>query len=135
MKAKAQTDIVTRFQRFHIEILEQKPAHEIMRKEIGMMRFKIRPLYGEVTELNFDDPTFIETLWTLGKLDEFYHDNSENIPKADEKVFYQIFDGVYGQYQDKLNDIRLKTRIAGGDDPSTNGFEVEIYRERRKRHN
>lgn len=105
-----------------------------MISEVRMMQFKIRPVEGDITALNFKNYSFIETLWSLGKLDEFFLQHESKLKKSDKIVFYRLFDGLYEQYRNKLNHINLKKdQYDEGKVPS--GFEVEIFREKSKKSN
>ena len=134
MKRKITTDVVDMFQKFQHDVLEKKPAFDQMFSDVQMMQFKVRPVTGDIAGLNFDNNSFIETLWSLGKLDEFFHTHVTGLSKSEKKVFYQLFDGLYDQYQSQLNKVNLKTDLP--DTATTDGaFEVEILREKKSRDN
>jgi hypothetical protein len=134
MKAKSEKDVVAMFQHFQQHVLENKPSLKDMISEVRMMQFKIRPVEGDITALNFKNYSFIETLWSLGKLDEFFLQHESKLKKSDKIVFYRLFDGLYEQYRNKLNHINLKKdQYDEGKVPS--GFEVEIFREKSKKSN
>ena len=50
-----------------------------MYEEIRMMKFRIRPLQGNVLSVNLNNEKFIEVLWSMGKLDEFYGDKQNKL--------------------------------------------------------
>lgn len=127
MKRKT-VDVLDIFSKFQHDVLEHKPALEQMYADVQMMQFKVRPLAGDIAGINFDNIIFIETLWSLGKLDEFFHQTVTSLSKTEKKVFYQLFDGLYKQYQSKLNKVNLKTDLP---DTSSGAFEVEIFREKK----
>ena len=130
MKRKITIDVVDMFQKFQNDVLEKKPDFEQMFSDVQMMQFKVRPVTGDIAGLNFDNYIFIETLWSLGKLDEFFHQHVTGLNKTEKKVFYQLFDGLYQQYQSQLNKVNLKTDLP--DTAKTEGaFEVEIFREKK----
>ncbi len=94
--------------------------------EIRMMRFKVRPVTGDISSLDFDNSTFIETLWSLGKLDEFFHTTVDDLNKDEKQVFFRLFDDLYQDYQDRLNEINIRADKFSQDF----AFEVEIYRDK-----
>jgi len=126
MKKKQKNDIVSIFQNFQMEVLNRKPTHNQMFDEIRMMRFKVRPVTGDISALDFDNTTFIETLWSLGKLDEFFHSTVDDLDKAEKQVFFRLFDDLYQDYHERLNDINIRADKFSQDF----AFEVEIYREK-----
>lgn len=134
MKRKITIDVVDMFQKFQNDVLGNKPDFDQMFSDVQMMQFKVRPVTGDIAGLNFDNYIFIETLWSLGKLDEFFHQHVSDLNKSEKKVFYQLFDGLYQQYQSQLNKVNLKTDLP--DTATTEGaFEVEIFREKRSMDN
>ncbi|MCX7997062.1 MAG: hypothetical protein N2691_04930 [Patescibacteria group bacterium] len=126
MPAK-KSDIVQRFHAFRRDILEKKPPHRQMRAEVQMMRFKVRPVSGDVSVLNFQNEKFLEALWSLGKLDEFFHQVVGELKKTDKHIFYKLFDGLYREYQRQLNQIGIRDGATPGENKT---FEVEIFREK-----
>ena len=134
MTTKTKHDVVGMFQRFQKRVLDKKPSTREMAADVRMMQFKVRPVHGDVYELNFENGDFIETLWSLGKLDEFFMQNVAKLNEDEKNVFYSMFDRLYQQYQSKLNHINLK-RDQYDEEKMANGFEVEIFRERNKKSN
>lgn len=131
MKNKKQ-DVVQLFQSFQKNILHNKPSHHQMVAEVRMMRFKVRPVAGDVSSLNFKNEQFIEALWSLGKLDEFFHSVIKDLRKDDRQIFFKLFDGLYQEYQSRLNRVGIREGASLGDNKT---FEVEIFRERTRRGN
>lgn len=134
MSTKTKHDVVGMFQTFQKTVLDKKPSTKEMRADVRMMQFKVRPLQGDIYELNFQNSDFIETLWSLGKLDEFFQNNVSDLNEEERNVFYSMFDRLYQQYQSKLNHINLK-RDHYDEEKLSGGFEVEIFRERSKKAN
>jgi hypothetical protein len=128
MKKKPQTDIVDLFQRFQKEVLDRKPSFTQMFDEVRMMKFKVRPVTGDIGALDFQNNTFVETLWSLGKLDEFFHNSIKDLSKDEKQVFFRLFDDIYQDYQSQLNDINIRADKFNQDNDFT--FEVEIFREK-----
>jgi hypothetical protein len=136
MKKKADADVVGLFHSFQRDVLDNKPSFSQMYDDVRMMQFKVRPVNGDVSELNFDNDSFIEALWSLGKLDQFFHAHVTILSKEEKKVFYKLFDSLYQQYQGVLNGVNL--RPDQFDRPETRpetGFEVEIFREKNRMDN
>lgn len=120
--------MITEFQR---KVLAKKPAREAMYDEVRMMKFKIRPLQGEITQLDLKNNRFIEMLWGLGKLDEFYQIHIDEISGDQKDVFFRIFNGLHQQFQDEVSRISFKKQS----DKGTSSFEMEIFKERTDNYN
>lgn len=125
MKRKTNKDIVeliSNFQRF----LENKPPLKKMYEEIQMMKFKVKPIHGDLSAVNLNNEKFITTLWSLGKLDEFFHKEFYSLNRKNKELFSKIFDSIYLKYQTELNKINLHVEKTTRD----HGFlEVEIFKE------
>jgi len=111
-------------------ILDRKPPHEQMLKEVQMMKFKIRPLVGDVSMLNFKNMQLIETLWGLGKIDDFFFKEAQKISIKDQRAFFQIISQVRKKLETQLNKISFKKPI---DIPTT--IEMEIFKENPRKKN
>lgn len=103
-----------------------------MYDEVRMMKFKIRPLQGDISVINLHDNSFIEILWSLGKLDEFYHLNVEKISQTEQETFYKLVDEMYDRFQEQLNTLDLKHERFP---QSASSFEMEIYKDGKQRPN
>lgn len=128
MKKTPQKDIVILFQQFQKDVLDKKPHYNQMFDEVRMMKFKVRPVTGDIGALDFKNSKFVETLWSLGKLDEFFQKEIKKLSNEEKQVFYRLFDDVYQDYQSQLNDINIKADKF--DKTSDLAFEVEIFREK-----
>ena len=112
---------------FQKDILEHKPTATQMYQEIRMMQFKIKPLQGDISLLNLTNAHFIEILWSLGKLDEFFQGHYKKVTLRKRDLFLRLFDEIHGKFQDQLNALNLKPeRIPD----SSEMFEMEIFKER-----
>lgn len=126
MKKKNSINLASEIYNFQKKILHQKPPLEKMYEEIRMMKFKIRPLQGDISELNFLNKEFIEILWNLGKLDEFFHRERKKLNEKQKEVFLNFFDHLYDKFQSQLNKIELRGEK---EDKKSEIIEMEIYKE------
>lgn len=94
--------------------------------EVRMMHFKIRPLQGDVSLLDLREDKLIETLWNLGKLDEFYQKHNNRLSSNQKSIFFNFFDEIYGKFQNQLNKLNLRSTVKT-DVPST--IEMEIFKD------
>ena len=133
MKKKDSTlDILDLFKSFKTDVLDKKRSHEQMVREVSMMKFKIRPLQGDVSKLNFSNATFVETIWQLGKMDDFIEKHLHEIDKKQEHAFFHYFEGMYKQLQNTLNNLHFNSQK--GDIFAKRDFiEMEIYKERKNK--
>lgn len=109
-------------------LLKFKPPINQMYTEIQMMKFKVRPVSGDVLSLNLKNDRFVSTLWSLGKLDEFYQKKISSLKNKDREIFNKIFEEVYQRFQTDLNRINiLQPKMV----KYKTSLEVEIFREKR----
>ena len=126
MVKKTSKDILSLFNGIQ-KIISTKPNTNQMFEEVQMMKFKIKPIQGDVSAFNLKNERFIESLWSLGKLDEFFHKEFPHLSKKEQEVFLRIFDNLYFKYQQQLNQINLqpaKTSLT-----KTGLLELEIFKE------
>ena len=108
MRQKKNPDLIEDIVNFQKELIKNKPSHNIMYEQVRMMRYKIRPLQGDISELNFKNEKFIEILWNLGKLDEFFDKKKKLLDKRQKEIFYGFLDKIYDKLQHQLNHLDLK---------------------------
>lgn len=130
MRKKINKDILSLFGGIQ-KIISSKPMISQMFEEVQMMKFKIKPLQGDVSAYNLKNEKFIESLWSLGKLDEFFHKEFPRLSKKEQEIFLKFFDTLYSKYQEQLNQINLQpTRKIM---TKSGLLELEIYKEGRLR--
>lgn len=113
------------------KVISAKPTINQMFAEVQMMKFKIKPIQGDLMSFNLKNEQFIESLWSLGKLDEFFHKEFPILSKKEKEVFIKIFDSLYFKYQQQLNQTNLQQRKLNL--TKTGLLELEIYKERKLR--
>lgn len=126
MKKKETVDLLLILADFQRNTLESKPSIEAMVDEVRMMHFKIRPLQGDVSLLDLREDKLIETLWNLGKLDEFYQKHNNRLTSGQKSIFFNFFEEIYGKFQNQLNKLNLRSTVEK-DVPST--IEMEIFKD------
>lgn len=131
-KKDSSTDMLSLFKNFKTDVLDKKPSHEQMMRDVYMMKFKIRPLQGDVSKLNFSNTTFVKIIWQLGKMDDFIEKHLHKIDKKQEYAFFHYFEGMYKQLQNTLNNLHFGSQK--GDVFVKRDFvEMEIYKERKNK--
>mgnify|MGYP001613002858 FL=1 len=126
MSLKKKTDLLEEIVNFQSELLKNKPTDQIMFEQVRMMRYKIRPLQGDISILDLKNKKFIEILWNLGKLDEFFNKRKNFLNNRQREIFYSFFEGIYAKLQHQLNHLDLKF---DQNDDSSSIIEMEIVRE------
>ncbi|CAN5160426.1 hypothetical protein BH09PAT2_BH09PAT2_01820 [soil metagenome] len=127
MGATKKTDVYDAIKRFQQTTLSNKPSVEQMVYEVRLMNFKIRPVTGNISTINFHNSDLIDALWSLGKLDEFFRQEIKNISMKDQDAFMRMVNEIRWNYQEQLNRVRLiHTDPSLEDMPA---FEAEIFKE------
>lgn len=127
-KRDSAPDMLRLFKSFKKDVLDNKPAHDQMINEVRMMKFKVKPIQGDVSKLNFSNQAFVETIWQLGKMDDFIEKHISKIDKQQEHAFYHYFEGMYQQLQEKLSNLHFGTGMVDLN-AKRNLVEMEIYKE------
>ena len=106
-------------------VLRQKPSVDKMFEEIRMMKFKIRPIIGDISLVNVKNNQLIEALWGLGKIDDFFQKKIKQLNLKDKKTFFRVVSDIRDGYEQQLNRVGLKGKV----NPSS-PVELEIFKER-----
>ncbi len=131
MGRKKTQDIIEELIQFQ-KSLEKKLSFEEMFTQIKMMRFRLKPIQGSLINFDFQNKKFVETLWSLGKLDEFFMKKINDLKNDEEKErFFEFFSQIFNDYQEKLNKIPV-SKIKKNFD-NVNILEVEIYKSENKK--
>lgn len=129
MKIRNETDVIKIFDNFQKSI-KKKPSHKLMMDEVRMMKFKVRPMQGDILSFNLQDKRFIEALWSLGKLDELFQNKYQKLSSKDKGVFFRIFDSMYQRLQLELGKINLRRDRTSSIFPTV---EIEIFKEQKQK--
>lgn len=131
MRRKKTQDIIEELIQFQ-KSLEKKPSFEEMFTQIKMMKFRLKPIQGSLINFDFQNKKFVEILWSLGKLDEFFMKKINDFQNDEEKErFFQFFTQICNNYQEKLNKIPV-SKIQNNFD-NINILEVKIYKSENKK--
>lgn len=126
MKKRTNKDILDIISRFQKQ-LDRRPSLKIMFEEVQMMKFKVRPIQGDLSAVNLKNEKFISSLWSLGKLDEFYQKEFFQLTRKNQELFKRIFDSIYLRYQNELNRVNLRFEKTFSNDGL---LEVEIFKDK-----
>ena len=125
MIKKNKNNVVDIFNRLK-KILATKPSNQDMVSEVRMMKFKVRPISGDISLLRLNNAHLIEALWSLGKLDETFQKEFRHINADQKEVFFRFFDDLYQQFQSQLNRVNIKPEIKAR---LPEMLEMEIFKE------
>ena len=128
MKKKNQIDVFEMISTFQQTVLSNKPSKEQMSAEVQMMKFRIKPVLGDISGLNFNNNDFIESLWSLGKVDEFFQTHGAKLKSPHREMFYRLVDELRYTFQHELNDTHIKSEQLQSTSQSM--FEMEIVKDR-----
>lgn len=126
MTKRKDVDLLDVLLDFQKGVLERKPEHLQMLKEVQLMKFKIRPVRGDITLLKLEDQQFIEILWSLGKLDEFFVSQLGKVNLKQRGALIEAFEKMHHMFQDRLNKLDLKPERTLTSDVF---LEMEIFKE------
>jgi hypothetical protein len=110
------------------KLLGSKPSTQQMFRDVQMMKFRVRPIQGDILAFDLNNRKFIETLWSLGKLDEIFQKEYYGLSTKDKEIFMKVFDGVYKKHQEELNNVNLDMHRPASKKSSL--IEVEIFKEK-----
>ena len=125
MKKRSQIDISTLFSSLQNELINKRPSIKEMFEEVRMMKFRIRPLQGDIALINLHDRHLIEALWNLGKLDDFFQKSIGSVPINQKEPFLRVFESLQQKFQQQLNKITFQPERSS-DSPI---LEMEIFRQ------
>lgn len=129
MKSQNKTDAFEIIKQFQSSVLQHTPSVEKMYDEVRMMKFKIKPLQGDISLLNFKNQDFISALWSLGKLDEFFQSHFTDLQPEQQDIFFKLMDEMRYEFQNQLNKANIKP---SQNDLKASTFEMEIFKEKEK---
>ena len=125
MKIKEKNDIFKLLKLFELTY-RNRPSSAKMYTEIQMMKFKIKPIQGQISDLDMKNDKFIEALWSIGKMEEIFEKNYLKISIKNREAALRAFTHLYKQFQEKMNRVDLKSENPGKNELN---FEIEIFKE------
>lgn len=124
-------DIFAVLVEFEEQVLQSKPVLARMKEEVRMMDFKIRPVQGDISNLDLTSTKFIEALWCMGKLDELYQNIGDEYSERDRELFGQFATNLQNTYMRELQHVMVSNTQ---EDAPAAQIEIEIYRESIAKH-
>ncbi len=134
MDSSKKIDAVDKIKHFQERILANKPEMGEMVYDVRMMNFKIRPISGDITELDYGNNDFIEALWSLGKLDEFFRLEFDSIDLDEKDAFFRMVNDLRVNFQNQLKQANIQA-VDFQDKSMMQLFEIEIIKDNNLRVN
>lgn len=108
-----------------LKIEQPKPPHETMRKEIQLMKFKIRPVVGDIANLKKMDNQIVEILWQVGKIDEIVHRSFDDLNEDDQDRLLEYLQHVELKAQEDMRNLIRSSRS----NRKSKALKIEIFKE------
>jgi hypothetical protein len=132
-KSIAKKDILHVIADFQQAISTNRLSIQQMYDEVRMMHFKIRPVNGDISHIDLKDKVFLEALWSLGKLDEFFKREGKKYNKREREIFFTYFDSLHDKFAKSLQKVRLEP--VEEIEETSPFIEMEIFREEVRKKN
>lgn len=84
------------------EVEAKSLTREQMIEEIKMMKFKIRPISGDVFYLIAHDMGFLESIWRLGKIEEIVSQSFKRLDARQKDILSKYLDDLEWRAQQKI---------------------------------
>ncbi|PIQ73779.1 hypothetical protein COV58_00665 [Candidatus Roizmanbacteria bacterium CG11_big_fil_rev_8_21_14_0_20_36_8] len=126
MKNSKQIDVVDKIHNFQKKVLSMIPPSKEIEHDVRMMNFKIKPLMGTITNLDFGNSEFVLTLWRLGKLDEFFRKELRGMNNKQKDVFFRMVNDLRRNLQNELRRINISEQ---NPKKVPLAFEIEIVKD------
>jgi len=113
------------------EVEKVRPSREKMIEEIKMMKFKIRPLAGDIFDLAKEEVGFLESLWKIGKIDRIINEGLNELSESEKETFFQYLGNFHHRIEKKLSSAIKK--LSPEEIENIKVVELEVFRERKAR--
>lgn len=112
------------------KIIEAKPERPQIVKEIGAMKLRVKSVLGEIDFNDLNNDKLLETLWRLGKLDEFFNTRVKKADPKDQLILMNLGFQIKKKLENELSQLEIKSRSI-----FPRLIEMEVFREIPKKKN
>lgn len=112
------------------EINNIRPSKEKMLEEIKMMRFKIRPVVGDVFEVAKKEEIFLESLWQIGKIEQIVSGAVEKLTKKEKEMFFQFIENLQSQMEEKIASFVSSSKMSFNEKKGITILELEVFKDK-----
>ncbi len=108
------------------QVIKNKPSYEEMLREVRMMNIKIRPIKGDLTNINLYNKKIVELLWSLNKLEGFINDKNLFLKPSEKKILVDFFESLIKKYEREIVKTEIDKNLLSD---KLNIIELEIFKE------
>ncbi len=121
MKKITALDIIRKIM---LEIECPLPSVGIMLSELKMMKFKMRPLAGDISSLSKMNSDVISSLWRIGRIDEIVQTHFYDLEEDGQEMVLKYLESFETLTQHQIKGALQAKKIRGKD-----VLKIEVYRE------
>ncbi len=113
-----------------LEVEDPSITHEMMMRDIYMMKFKIRSQVGDISQLEAQQQDFIQALWKIAKADDIISEEIYDLDDDDQDALIQYFTMMENRIHEGMQrTLSTKTKLTGKHLPKKSFLKLEIYKE------
>lgn len=110
------------------QIEKARPSKEEMLEDIKMMKFKIRPVTGDIFALKDKDIGFLQSLWKLARIEELVAGQVERLSGGEKEIFFSYLEDLQFKTEEKIA-LAIR-RLPVKEKKNIKVLELEVFRER-----
>jgi conjugal transfer/entry exclusion protein len=110
-----------------VEVENELPTQDNMRKEVQMMGFKIRQITGDMSSLSRLDSNVIESLWKIGKIDEIISSNFDKLDEVDQDRLLDYLHAIETKTEQRLQQS-IKTKKTTKTSKKEKILKLEVFK-------
>lgn len=73
------------------------------------MKFSVKSLGSNISSIDFQNKKLIETLWKMGKIEQYFDSEFVKLKNSDKQIFLEFFNKAHSKLQKELNNVQLRT--------------------------
>ncbi len=113
-----------------LEVEDPAVTHEMMMRDIYMMKFKIRSHIGDISQLEAKQQDFIKALWKIAKADDIISESIYELDEDDQDALIQYFNMMEDRIHENMqHSLRKLGKRSGKMMRRLPFLKVEIYKE------
>lgn len=110
------------------QIEKARPSKREMLEDIKMMKFKIRPVTGDIFTLKDKDIGFLQSLWKLARIEELVGGQVERLSGGEKEIFFSYLEDLQLKTEEKIA-LAIR-RLPVKEKKNIKVLELEVFRER-----
>lgn len=125
-----QSRVIELIKKITTEIENARPSREQMIEEIKMMKFKIKPIVGDIFEVTKREEVFLESLWKIGKIEEIITGNINKLTEEEKETLFRYLENFQNQMEKKISSSFRQ--LPPGLNENITILELEVFKEGKK---